>query len=177
MCFRHLIEDAHSFTALGVVDNCQFNAAYGIANMDEGTGLPSGPVHCQRMTYRGLHQKSIQDSPEIPVVIEAIDQSAVQLGLCSVRAPDDSLVEVGDTNLVILVVVGEQQLIHRLGQVIDAAGIGGMKDFTRFKTTLDVHVDQQITFGNNRPLCAVAVNTHSPQMHQMDVELTFDNGA
>ena len=42
--------------------------------------------------------------------------------MASVLSSDDALVQVGDADLVVLVVVEEEQLVERLRHVIDAAG-------------------------------------------------------
>ena len=95
--------------------------------MDEGAGLAPGSMHGERVANGSLHQEAVQHRAVIAVVIKAIGEPRVTVGGIGVGSPDDALVQVGDADLVVLVVVEEEQLIERLRHVIDAAGglLGG----------------------------------------------------
>ena len=96
--------------------------------MNEGASLAPGSMNGERVADGGLHQEAVQHRAVIAVVIEAIGEPRVAVW-AGVGSPDDALVQVGDADLVVLVVVEEEQLIERLRHVIDAARAGGVEDF------------------------------------------------
>lgn len=79
----------------------------------------------QRIADRGLDQETVEDRSVVSVVIESVDEPWVEFGLVGLRAPYDSLVEIGDTHTVVVRVELEQQLIQRFTQVVHAAGLCG----------------------------------------------------
>src|SRR3546814_7722623 len=86
-------------------------------------------MHRQRIIERRLHDEAIEDGAVIAVIIETVDQPLIELGLFGLRAPDDPLMMIGNADAVILVVIGEEELILRLGQVINGAWIDRIEDF------------------------------------------------
>ena len=85
--------------------------------MDEGAGLAPGSMDGEWIANRGLHQEAVEYCAVITVVVEAVGKPRVPVGGLGVCAPDDALVQVGDANLVVLVVVEEDQLVERLRHV------------------------------------------------------------
>ena len=73
--------------------------------------------------------EAVQHRAVIAVVIESIGEPRVTVGGIGVGSPDDALVQVGDADLVVFVVVEEEQLIGRLRHVVDATRAGGVEDF------------------------------------------------
>ena len=74
------------------------------------------------------------------------------------------------TRQVVLVVVGEQELILGLGHVVDAARVRRVEDLLLYKLALigldlDRRMPSRICIGQ-----AVSVDAHGPQMHHVDVE-------
>ena len=83
--------------------------------------------------------------------------------------------KVGNSDLVVLVVVEEQQLIERLGHVINAARTGRMKNFL-FKTAAvrlgHFHLEVALRNGG-ATVGAIAVHTHRAEVHHVDVLARF----
>ena len=97
-------------------------------DVDERAGLPAGAVHGQRVADGGLHEEPVQHGAVVAVVVEPVDQPVVPARLVGLGAPDDALVQVGDAQPVVLGVEREQQLVQRLGHVVDRAGVGRVQD-------------------------------------------------
>ena len=125
MTLGHLVEDLHPLLVPEDFPAPAERSAR-IADMDEGAGQP-GSMHGERIADGGLHQEAVQHRAVIAVVIKAIGEPRVTVGGIGVGSPDDALVQVGDADLVVLVVVEEEQLIERLRHVIDAAGLAGWR--------------------------------------------------
>ena len=76
-------------------------------------------------------------------------------------APDDSLVQVGNPQLIILGVVGKKMLVQHLGHVIDRTRVGRVEDFLFHMATFwQVDLDIQVTFRNLHARGAIAINAH-----------------
>ncbi|MPM27837.1 hypothetical protein SDC9_74351 [bioreactor metagenome] len=140
--------------------------------MDERAGLATGAVHRQRVADRGLHQEAVEHGAVVTVVVEAVDQTLVALGLGGVGAPDDALVQVGDPEPVVLHVVGEEQLVEGLGHVVDRARIRRVEDLLldRLAAVLARDLDVQVALGDLHPGGAVAVHTHRAEVDDVDVQ-------
>jgi hypothetical protein len=104
---RHLIEDADALAFLRRIDDRKLDAADGVPDIDEGASLVTAAVHGQRVIDRRFDQETIENSAEVAIIIEAIDQPFVAFRLIDLRAPDDALVKVRDSHAVVLVVKGE----------------------------------------------------------------------
>ena len=74
-----LVEHADLFAALRRVLQRDLDAADGVADVDERTGLSARAVHRQWVTDRRLHQEAIEDRAVVAVVVEAVDQTLVKL--------------------------------------------------------------------------------------------------
>src|SRR5690606_16359113 len=131
MGLRHLVKDFYAVATLGSVLECNFNTAHGILDVDEGAGLTARAVYGKRIANGRLDEETVQYRAVIAVIIEAVDELLVKARFLRMRAPDDTLVQVGDTQAVILGIVLEQQLIQALGHMVDGARIGRVKDFLR----------------------------------------------
>ena len=109
-----------------------------------------------------LHEEAVEHGAVVTVIVEAVEQSLIPLGLLGVRAPDDALVQIGDAQGVVLDVIGEQVLIQDLGQVVDRAGIGGIEDLLGgpLRLLLDgvlrAHLHIQVAHGDLHPGGALA---------------------
>ena len=100
-----LIEDPDPLTRRRRMIDGQFDAADGIADVDEGPGLPAGTMNRQWMAHRRLHEETVEHRAEVAVIVEAVDEPLVQLRLRRLRPPDDTLVQVSDSQSVVFVVV------------------------------------------------------------------------
>ena len=84
--------------------------------------------------------------------------------------------EVRHPDLVVLVVVGEEQLILRLRHVVDAARVGREEDLLLDVTAVvALDLDAEVTLRDPHARCSVAVHPHRPEMHNVDVELGLDD--
>ena len=178
MAFGHLVEDLHPLPLFRRVLQRQLDAAHGIADVDEGAGLATGAMHGERVADRSLHQEAIQHCAVIAVVIEAIGEPRVTVGGIGVGSPDDALVQVGDADLVVLVVVKEEQLIECLRHVIDTAGACRVEDFLLEAAAVGLgHFHLQVTLGDGgAAVGAIAVDAHGAEMHHVDVLTAFNDG-
>src|SRR5688572_13837363 len=94
------------------------------------------------------------------------------------RAPDDALVKIRDSDAVVSIIKEEKQLILRLGHMIDAARTRRVKNFVLDDIAAVVDdLNLQIAFRDFHTERAVTVNAHRAQMYQMNVELGFDDRA
>src|SRR3546814_14913901 len=89
--------------------------------------------------------------------LETVDQTLIELGLFGLRAPDDPLMKIGNADAVILVVIGEEELILRLGQVINGAWIDRIEDFLFATIFAGIDLDREIPFGDFHAGSAVTV--------------------
>ena len=86
-------------------------------------------------------------------------------------SPHDALVQISDARQVVLVVVGEQELILGLGHVVDAARVRRVEDLLLYHLApFGLDLDRQIPLGDLHPGRAVTVDAHGPQMHHVGVE-------
>jgi len=86
-------------------------------------------------------------------------------------------VEVGDGHLVVLVVVGEEELVERLRHVVDAAGVGREEDLlldVLAVRAFDLHAE--VALGDLQSGSgAVAVHAHRPEVHDVGVQAGLDD--
>src|SRR5690606_7577151 len=92
----HLVDDAHPVATLGSVLQRQLDAADRVLDVDEGPRLPTGPVDGQGEADGCFHEEAVEDRTVIAVVVEAVYQPFVEVGLGGVGAPHDALMQVGD---------------------------------------------------------------------------------
>ena len=129
----------------------------------------------ERIADRRLHQEAVEHGAVVTVVVEAVDQSLVEPGLGRLGAPDDALVQVGDTGAVVLVVEREQELILGLGHVVDAARVDRVQDLLLdLAAVVAVEAHPQVTLRDLDAGGAVAVHAHRPEVHDVRVELGLD---
>ena len=86
--------------------------------------------------------------------------------------------QVGDANGVVFVVVEEEQLVERLGHVIDAAGIRGVQDLLGEAAAIGLgHFHREIALRNRgAAVGAVAVDPHGAQVDDVGIEAALHNG-
>src|ERR671921_927254 len=167
----HLVVDVDPVALLGRVLQGELYAAHGVLDMDESAGLAAGAVDGERVAHGRLHQEAVEDGAVVAVVVEAVYEALVQPTLRGLGPPHDALVQVGDARQVVLVVVGEQELVLGLGHVVDAAGVGRVEDLLLDHLALfGLDLDRQIPLGDLHPGRAVAVDAHGPQVHHVGVE-------
>ena len=85
--------------------------------------------------------------------------------------------EIGDRKLVVLVEVQEEQLILRLGHMVDAARVGRMQDVVLSPIALDVQFNTQIAFRDFDASRTIAVDAHRAEMHNMNVLARLNDGS
>ena len=83
--------------------------------------------------------------------------------------------QVGDADLVVLVVVEEEQLIQRLGHVINAARAGRVQISSKRLSGWGINLEVSLRDGG-AAVGAIAVDAHGAQMHHMDVETALHDG-
>src|SRR5919112_34016 len=72
---------------------------------------------------------------------------------------------------VVLVVVGEQELILGLGHVVDPARVRRVEDLLLYDLApISLDLDRQVPFGDLHPGRTVTVDAHGPEMHDVGVE-------
>mmetsp|Transcript_59639 Transcript_59639/g.146209 ORF Transcript_59639/g.146209 Transcript_59639/m.146209 type:complete len:335 (-) Transcript_59639:170-1174(-) len=141
--------------------------------MDEGTCLSTGTVHSEWDAHRTLHQEPVQDCSVITIVIEAVDKTFVKDGLGCVCSPDDTLVQVCDTELVVLLVELPQNSIKTFGGMVDRPGVGRVQD-VRFTSTGQNDVD--VTFWDFSTGRTVPVDAHGTEMDDVCIDVSIDDG-
>ena len=166
-----LVEDLGLLAALGRVFQGDLDAAHGVANVDEGARLAAGAVNGERMSDRRLHQEAVQHGAVVAVVVKAVDQALVENRLGRLGTPDNSLVQVGDANLVVRRVESEEKLIERFSHVIHRAGIGRVQDLAVDLAVGRGDLHREIALGDGRRTRpAVAVDAHGAEVNHRDVE-------
>src|SRR5207244_8109201 len=72
----------------------QLDAAHGVADVEETSGLPALAVNRERVSDGSLRAEAVEHRAPYVVVVEARAQFGVHVGLLRTRAVDHSLVEV-----------------------------------------------------------------------------------
>ena len=161
---------------LGRVLDRELDAAHGVLDVDERARLAAGAVHGQRVADRGLHEEAVQHRAVVAVVVEAVDQPLVEARSRAVWVPQTmpwcrSVI----AHAVVLGVEREQQLVQRLGHVVDAARVGRVEDLLLdLAAVVGVHADRQVALGDRHAGGAVAVDAHRAEVHDVGVELGLD---
>ncbi len=167
----HLIEDLDPIAPLGWIGEGDLDTADGVADVDERPGLAPGAVNGEWVPHRRLHEEPVEHGAVVAVVVEPVDQLGGERGLGGGRAPDDPLVEIGDPQVIVLVVEVEHQGVERLGHVIDAAGVGRVEELDLFGVGARANRRIEVSLGNGETGRAVAVHAHGAEMHDVGVEL------
>src|ERR687890_324159 len=171
MSFGHLVVDVDAVAPLGRVLEGELYAAHGVLDVYESAGLAARAVDGERVADGGLHQEAVEDGAVVAIVVEAVYEALVQPGLGRLGSPHDALVQIGDACQVVLVVVGEQELILGLGHVVDAARVRRVEDLLLYDLApIGLDLDRQVPLGDLHPGRAVTVDAHGPQMHHVGVE-------
>mmetsp|Transcript_5889 Transcript_5889/g.13971 ORF Transcript_5889/g.13971 Transcript_5889/m.13971 type:complete len:465 (-) Transcript_5889:88-1482(-) len=168
-----LVEDLDTFSLVrGVVDG-DLNAPGSISDVDEGTSLTSGSVNSQWNTHSSLHEETVQDSSVISVVVESVDKTFVQDGLRSVGSPDDTLVQIGDSELIVLLVELPQDSIKTLGCVVDRSRVGRVQN-VGFASSWKGDIN--VSFWDFTSRSSVSVDTHGSQVNNVGIQVGINNG-
>lgn len=178
MALSHLVEDLDPLALGGGVLQGQLDALHRVTDVDEGAGLAARAVHGQGVADGGLHQEAVQNRAVVAVVVEAVRQARVPVGGIGVGAPDDALVQVGDADLVVLVVVEEEELIQRLGHVIDAARARRVEDLLFETAAVGLgNLNLEVTLGDRgAAVGAIAVHAHGAEVHHVAIQAALDDG-
>ena len=177
MLLGGLVEDLDPFSVSRRVFHRQLDALDRVLDVDEGPGLAAGAVHGQGMAHRRLHHEPVEHGAVVAVVVEAVDEPLIQARFVGLGSPDDALVQVCDAQAVVLVVVGEHECIHGLGQVVDASRLGRVGDLHLLFHAVHVDLDGHVAFGDRHAHRAVAVDAGGAQVHQVNVQARLDDGA
>jgi hypothetical protein len=171
--FGDLIKNFDTFSlGRGVVDG-NVNAARGIGNVDKGTSLASSSVDSQRNTHGSLHEETIQDGSVVSVVVKSVDQTFIQDGLRSVGSPDNPLMQVGNSDLVVLIVELPEKSVETLGGVVDRSWVGRVQNglfSASWKNNIQVSLRDFSSGGS------VSVDTHGSQMHKVNIKFAVNDG-
>jgi len=175
--FGHLVDDSHPGARLGRVLDGELETLNGVLDVDEGSGLPARAVYAEGVLHCRLHEKAVEHCAIITIVIEAVDEPLIQLGLLGLCAPDDTLMQVGHLHAIILVVVGEKELILGFSQVVDTTGIRWIENFLLQKVAvISLDLNTEIAFRDLHAGRAVAVYPHGPKVHDVNILPTFNHG-
>src|SRR5215210_2519507 len=88
-----LVEYPH-LAALGGVFHCELDAAHRVADVEVAPRLGTVAVDRERMAYGRLHTEAVEDRSEDFLVVEAVYEAPVALGLLRNGPVDDALVQV-----------------------------------------------------------------------------------
>lgn len=171
--FGDLVEDLNTFSLGRRVVDGDLNASGSVGDVDEGTGLTSSSVNSQWDTHGSLHEETVQDSSIVSVVVESVDKALVHDGLRGVGSPDNTLVQIGDSKLIILLVELPQDGIKALSGVVDGSRIGRVQDVgfaSSWKDDINVSLRDFTSRGS------VSVDTHGSQVNDVDVQVSINNG-
>src|SRR5215210_9034615 len=90
---RELVEAPH-LAALGGVFHRELDAAYRVADVEVTPRLGTVAVDRERVAYGRLHAEAVEDRPEDLLVVEAVYEAPIALGLLRDGPVDDALVQV-----------------------------------------------------------------------------------
>ena len=172
--FGDLVQNFDTFALLWRVVDSEFDASGRIGDVDEGSGLSSGSVNGQWDTHGTLHEETIQDGSVISVVIESVHQTFVKDGLGGVGSPNNTLMEIGNAKLVVLLVKLPEDRIHAFGRVVKGSGVGRVQNIGFSSSRKS---DINVTLGNFTSRSSVSVNTHGSQVDNVGVDISVNDGA
>ena len=175
MRLRHLVHNFDALANLRRISHRNRKTFDRVLNVDECPCLTAGAMHRQRMTNGCLHQEAVENRSIVAIVIKAVDQTFIQTRLLGLSAPDNTLMQVSDANIVVLDIELEHQLIHRLRHMIDAARIGRIEDRAGQHILALGDKNVLIAFRNLQPVAIITVNTHRAQMNHVNITLQFGN--
>ena len=113
--------------------------------MNKGSSLSPGAVDSEGNVESSLHEKTVQDRSVVTIVVETVDQTLIANSLSRVGSPNDSLVQVCDSHSVVFIIELKHESVETLGQVVDRAGVGRMKNLCR---TTSRESDVEISLGD-----------------------------
>ena len=93
-----LVEDA-VFSRLGGIEDGKFDAAQGVANIQEGPSLTAGAVKREWNARHGLDAKAVQGSAKDCIIVKTGCQARVQFSFVRGHPVDNALVEVRGAQL------------------------------------------------------------------------------
>ena len=135
-CSVNWLKTRHS-PRLGGIQAGDFDAAHGVANIQEAARLPALAIHRERMPDGRLHAKAVQHRAENFVVIEAIDQRFVQRHFVGHGAVHHALVQIGGAQSPDPAGEHDVVAVVHLGEVIEGAGLLGKRQHVLAAVVLD----------------------------------------
>mmetsp|Transcript_26496 Transcript_26496/g.56778 ORF Transcript_26496/g.56778 Transcript_26496/m.56778 type:complete len:324 (-) Transcript_26496:53-1024(-) len=142
--------------------------------MDESTGLASGSVNGQRDTHGSLHEETVKNGSVVSVVIESVHQTRVKDGLRCVGSPDNTLVKIGNTELVVLLVKLPKDGVQALGGVVNGSRVSRVQNIGFSSSGKS---DVNVPLGDFSSGCSVPVDTHGSQVNNVGIDIGVDDGA
>ena len=170
----NLVEYIDHITDLGRILECELEAPRSVCDVNKAARLPTCTVDGERNADGGLHEETVQNSAVVAVIVEAVDEPFILLRQRRGRAPDNTLVQVSDTNAVVLVIELKQESISAFRAMIDGARVGWVKNaflVTVRKSDIDIAL-RNLTAG-----VAIAVHTHRAKVAQVNVEARLNDRA
>ena len=178
----HLVEDVDlGLRALPSFFDGQSQALDGVVDIDEGPGLFAGPVESDGMVASDLGAEAVEQSPEIAVDVDSVDQVGMQFGLRSTGTPNNSLVELSNFQAEVFLEVEKGDVVEALGHVVDASGVVGMDDLDwlalAFVLVGAVELRHTEAFGNVESFHSpVSVNAHSADVDHVAFGVELHHG-
>ena len=169
-----LVQNFDTFSGFRRVQDGKLNASGSIGDVDEGTGLSSGSVDGQWNTHGSLHEETVKNGSVVSVVVESVDQTFIKDGLRGVGSPDNTLVKIGDTKLVVLLVELPQDGIQALGSVVNGSRVGRVQNvgFSSSRKS-----DINVTLRDFSSRGSVSVDTHGSQVNNVGIDISVNDSA
>mmetsp|Transcript_27986 Transcript_27986/g.39420 ORF Transcript_27986/g.39420 Transcript_27986/m.39420 type:complete len:328 (+) Transcript_27986:705-1688(+) len=136
--------------------------------MDEGTSLSSGSVNSEGNTHCSLHEESVKNGTVVTIVIKTVDKTFITDSLGGISSPDNTLVKIGDTEAVVLLVKLPKESIKTLSSVVDRSGVGRVEN-VGLATSWQGNIN--VSLGDFSARCSVSVNTHGSKMDNVSIDV------
>mmetsp|Transcript_24 Transcript_24/g.49 ORF Transcript_24/g.49 Transcript_24/m.49 type:complete len:343 (+) Transcript_24:89-1117(+) len=168
----NLVEDRDAVALVRRVLSGKSDAASSIGNVDKRTRLSTSSIRCDIKAKSGLDGKTVQNGSVVAIDIQAVDEARITFSFRGIQTPDNSLMKVGDLQLVVFYVEIEQNVVQALGGVVDRSRVVGGDDLHLLFT----HFDIDVTFRDCSVNSTIAVDTHGAEVNQMSVRGMFQHG-
>mmetsp|Transcript_22683 Transcript_22683/g.37530 ORF Transcript_22683/g.37530 Transcript_22683/m.37530 type:complete len:219 (+) Transcript_22683:521-1177(+) len=142
--------------------------------MDESTGLSTSSVHSEGDAHGTLHEETVQDSTIVTIVVETVDETFVSGSLWSVGSPDNTLMQVGNAEVVVLLVELPENGIQTLGSMVDRTRMGRVKNVC-LTTSRKSNVNVSLRDLSSRS--TVSVDTHGTKMNNVNIHISVNDSA
>src|SRR5271155_1657626 len=122
--FGELIVNA-AFVARGGILAGNFDAAHGVANIEEAAALAALAVYGKRMPDDGFNAEAIEDGAENFVVIKTVDERFVERDFVGDGAVHHALIQIGGAQAPDFAGEHDVVAIVHFGEVVERAGLFG----------------------------------------------------